>query len=367
VLGQLPLPAHQGVGGAGDRLPQLRLGHQAIELADQIVGVAEEQRRAAAGEMAIGIEVLQHRHQRAAGVLQELHIGAAAVELGGQQRRQADVEPFQPIEVLRQRAGHQEAKPVGVECGERFGQHRIAHQLEAHMLLPLQPGDQGRSDRAQILPMSERAPPTDHQGALRTRGSRSRKGAQRRQLLQLVGQHRDPPGPIRQPLAEGLGGHLGAVAAADQLIEAEQRPPIAPGGMGRVPGLHIGEVVVHLTEAGPPQLAALVDQPEHLHIQRHGEHHHIGGQHGGVVVAGLGMHLEHLHPLQLRQGGSGLMQAIEVIADRAHAAHQHQAQWRVAAATACRTGVVQPLGRVRCGRGWCGRMTVRMTDAGVRC
>ena len=119
---------------------------------------------------------------------------------------------------------------------------------------------------------------------------------------------------------------MGAVAAADQLIEAEQRPPVAPGGMGRVPGLHIGEVVVHLTEAVPSQLAALVDQAEHLHIQGHGEHHQIGGQHGAVVVSGLGMHLEHLHPLQLGQGGSGLVQAVKVVADRAHAAHEHQLQ-----------------------------------------
>ena len=113
--------------------------------------------------------------------------------------------------------------------------------------------------------------------------------------------------------------------------------------MGRVPGLHIRQVVVHLTEAGPPQLAALVDQPEHLHIQRHGEHHQIGGQHGGVVVAGLGMHLEHLHPLQLRQGGSGLMQAIEVIADRAHAAHEHQLQGLVVMGRAGQSGCVQKL------------------------
>ena len=96
--------------------------------------------------------------------------------------------------------------------------------------------------------------------------------------------------------------------------------------MGRVPGLHIRQVVVHLTEAGPPQLAALVDQPEHLHIQGHGEHHQIGGQHGAVVVAGLGMHLKHLNSRQGSEGCGGLVQAVKVVADRAHAAHEHQLQ-----------------------------------------
>lgn len=174
-------------------------------------------------------------------------------------------------------------------------------------------------------------PPTDHQGPLGARGSRGWKEAQRRQLLQLIGHHVDAPGPIRQPLSECLGGHLGAVAAADQLIEAEQRPPIAPGGVGGVPGLHIRQVVVHLAEAGPAQLVALVDQPEHLHIQRHREQHNIGRQYGGVVVTGLGMHLKYLNPLQLGQGGGGLVQAIEVIANRTHAAHQHQAKGQLAA------------------------------------
>jgi hypothetical protein len=87
--------------------------------------------------------------------------------------------------------------------------------------------------------------------------------------------------------------------------------------------LHIRQVVVHLTEAGPPQLAALVDQAEHLHIQCHGEHHHIGGQNGGVVVASLGMHLKHLNSWQGRECCGGLVETVEVVADRTHAAYQH--------------------------------------------
>ena len=58
VLGQAPLTGHQGVGGGGDRLPQRRLVHQPIELADQILGVVVEQRRTGAGEMPVGIEIL---------------------------------------------------------------------------------------------------------------------------------------------------------------------------------------------------------------------------------------------------------------------------------------------------------------------
>ena len=148
-------------------------------------------------------------------------------------------------------------------------------------------------------------PPTDHQGPLGARGSRGWKEAQRRQLLQLIGHHVDAPGPIRQPLSECLGGHLGAVAAADQLIEAEQRPPIAPGGVGGVPGLHIRQVVVHLAKAGPAQLAPLVDQAEHLHIQRHREHHHIGRQRGPVVVTGLRMHLTTSTPSSWARAAAG--------------------------------------------------------------
>jgi hypothetical protein len=37
------------------------------------------------------------------------------------------------------------------------------------------------------------------------------------------------------------------------------------------------------------------------------------------------MHLEHLHPLQLGQGGSGLVQTVELIATSPEAAHQYQA------------------------------------------
>ena len=141
MLGQPSIPAHQGVGGAGDRLPQRRLVHQVLQLMDESIGVVEKQRRTRAAKMAVGIEVLQHRHDRSAGVLQEFHIGSAAVELGGKQRRQADVEPLQPSEIIRQRAGHGEAEAIGVEGRERFGQQRVAHQLEAHMPLPLQPGN----------------------------------------------------------------------------------------------------------------------------------------------------------------------------------------------------------------------------------
>jgi hypothetical protein len=81
---------------------------------------------------------------------------------------------------------------------------------------------------------------------------------------------------------------------------------------------------------GMAQLAALVNQPEYLYIQRHREHHQIGRQHGAVVVAGLGMHLKYLNPLQLGQGGGGLVQPVEVVADRTHAAHEHQAQGLIA-------------------------------------
>jgi len=118
--------------------------------------------------------------------------------------------------------------------------------------------------------------------------------------------------------------------------------------MGGVPGLHIRQVVVHLAEAGAAQLAALVDQPEHLHIQRHREDHHIGRQHGGVMVAGLRMHLHHLHPLQPGQGGGGLVQAVEVVADRTHAAHQHQAEEWVVADLGM-GGSDQALGGTSCG------------------
>ena len=100
VLVQPPLPAHQGVGGAGDGLPQRRLTHQTIQLVDEFIGVVEQQRRTRAGKMAVGIEVLQHRRDRSAGVLKEFHIGAAAVELGGQQRCQTDVEPLQPSQIM---------------------------------------------------------------------------------------------------------------------------------------------------------------------------------------------------------------------------------------------------------------------------
>lgn len=123
--------------------------------------------------------------------------------------------------------------------------------------------------------------------------------------MQLIRRHHDSPGPIRQPLAESLGGHLGGIAAADELIEAEQRPPIAPGGMGGVPGLHIRQVVVHLAKAGPAQLAPLVDQAEHLHIQRHREHHHIGRQRGPVVVTGLRMHLTTSTPSSWARAAAG--------------------------------------------------------------
>ncbi len=58
VLGQPPLTGHQGVGGGGDRLPQRRLVHQPIELADQIIGVVIEQCCTGAGEMPVGIEIL---------------------------------------------------------------------------------------------------------------------------------------------------------------------------------------------------------------------------------------------------------------------------------------------------------------------
>ena len=95
--------------------------------------------------------------------------------------------------------------------------------------------------------------------------------------------------------------------------------------MGGVPGLHIRQVIVHLADAGLTQLAALVDQAKHLHIQCHREHHHIGRQHGIIVVTGLGMHLNHFHPLQPGQGGRGLVQAVEVVAGGTHASHQHQA------------------------------------------
>ncbi len=37
------------------------------------------------------------------------------------------------------------------------------------------------------------------------------------------------------------------------------------------------------------------------------------------------MHLKYLNPLQLGQGSGGLVQPVEVVADRTHAAHQNQA------------------------------------------
>ena len=74
-------------------------------MVDAFISVVEEQHRIRAGEMAIGIEVLQRCQPRTAGVHQEPHIAAAAAELGEQLRLQADVEPFQPIKDLRQRAG----------------------------------------------------------------------------------------------------------------------------------------------------------------------------------------------------------------------------------------------------------------------
>ncbi len=116
---------------------------------------------------------------------------------------------------MGQRAGQGEAEALGIQGGERFGQHRIAHQFKAHLPLPPQPGDQGWGDGAQILPVPEGSPPADHQGPLGAGGSRGGEGAQRRQLLQLIRHHLHLLGPIRQPLAQGLGGHLGGIAAAD--------------------------------------------------------------------------------------------------------------------------------------------------------
>ena len=91
----------------------------------------------------------------------------------------------------------------------------------------------------------------------------------------------------------------------------------------------------------------------------------IGRQHGGGVVAGLGMNLEYLHPLQLGQGGGRLVQPVEVVADRTHAAHQNQAQGLVVMRRSGQSGGDQePLvARVDCdAKGVCGARGVAGRD-----
>ena len=74
----------------------------------------------------------------------------------------------------------------------------------------------------------------------------------------------------------------------DQAVEELLATGITPGAGSRIPSLHIWEIVVDFHHGGPAQQAALADQPEGLQIQGHGEHEQVGGQGGGVAVAGSG-------------------------------------------------------------------------------
>jgi hypothetical protein len=64
-----------------------------------------------------------------------------------------------------------------------------------------------------------------------------------------------------------------------------------------------------------------VGKTQQLHIHSHQEHEHICGKGCRIAGAGVGMELVHLHPLQLGQGSSGLVETVELIATAAEAAH----------------------------------------------
>ena len=162
--------------------------------------------------------------------------------------------------------------------------------------------------------------------------------------IKVIREDNGRAGLLLQPFSQSAGAELAGISVVNQAVEELLATGITPGAGSRIPSLHIGEIVIDFHHGGPAQQAALADQPEGLQIQGHREHEQVGGQGGGVAVASIWMHLEHLHSWQGGQGGSGLMHPVMLITATTEAAdhnNAHGAQLGVALITVC-SGAGQP-------------------------
>jgi hypothetical protein len=104
-------------------------------------------------------------------------------------------------------------------------------------------------------------------GSMALGGGCSGEAAQRWQRLELIRHQRDPLDAIGQLLAQGHGGHLGGNERGGIADRSKKELAACSWMQGAgFEGLHIRQIVVHHPEAGPTQLAALVDKPKHLHF-----------------------------------------------------------------------------------------------------
>lgn len=102
VILQAPLFSHIALRRARAAAAILRINQQLFEQAHQLFGSFKRWCQALLSQGTVGAMLLQHGHYSCGHIFQELHIGAAGVVRRGQKRRQANVQRWQPSEIVGQ-------------------------------------------------------------------------------------------------------------------------------------------------------------------------------------------------------------------------------------------------------------------------